>query len=124
MYTVIIPFGVLHVSKTAIVTEVSTSESRVQSAELRQHVIFPNHFQVPEALKGGLTFGSFDTLGPSERSSSATGGDSSTSPTPESSLGNDEAAIPRFVVYMILVCFSFSLHSKLHMSRTLFPHAF
>nr|XP_012568729.1 GBF-interacting protein 1-like isoform X3 [Cicer arietinum]XP_012568730.1 GBF-interacting protein 1-like isoform X4 [Cicer arietinum] len=78
----------------AIVTEVSTSESRVQSAELRQHVIFPNHFQVPEALKGGLTFGSFDTLGPSERSSSATGGDSSTSPTPESSLGNDEAAIP------------------------------
>ncbi|PON40128.1 GBF-interacting protein [Parasponia andersonii] len=30
-----------------------------------QHVTFPNHFQVPEALKNGLTFGSFDiTFGP------------------------------------------------------------
>ncbi|XP_015577034.1 GBF-interacting protein 1 isoform X1 [Ricinus communis] len=25
------------------------------------HVIFPNHFKVPEALKSGLSFGSFDT---------------------------------------------------------------
>ncbi|KAJ1410819.1 UBA-like superfamily [Sesbania bispinosa] len=73
----------------ANVTEVSTSEACVQSsAELRQHVTFPNHFQVPEALKSGLTFGSFDTFGPSERSSSGTGCDNNTSPA---SLGNDEA---------------------------------
>ncbi|XP_045829849.1 GBF-interacting protein 1-like [Trifolium pratense] len=79
------------VSETADVTEVSTSEVHVQSTELRQHVTFPNHFQVPESLKGGLTFGSFDTFGPSGTSSSVTGCDDSTSPTPESSPGKDEA---------------------------------
>ncbi|GAU28284.1 hypothetical protein TSUD_256120 [Trifolium subterraneum] len=79
------------VSETADVTEVSTSEVHVQSTELRQHVTFPNHFQVPESLKGGLTFGSFDTFGPSGTSSSVTGCDDSTSPAPESSPGNDEA---------------------------------
>ncbi|RDY08097.1 GBF-interacting protein 1 [Mucuna pruriens] len=77
----------------ANITEVSTSEACVQSsAELRQHVTFPNHFQVPEALKSGLTFGSFDTFGPSEKSNSGTGGDNNASPALESSLGSDEAA--------------------------------
>jgi hypothetical protein len=91
------------VSKTANVTEVSTSEAPVQSTELRQHVTFPNHFQVPEALKGGLTFGSFDTFDPSEKSSSVTGCDNSTSPTPESSSVNAETVNSRFVIYMILM---------------------
>ncbi|XP_061337604.1 GBF-interacting protein 1-like isoform X2 [Gastrolobium bilobum] len=62
------------------------------SAESRQHVTFPNHFQVPESLKSGLTFGSFDTSGQSERSSNGTGGDNNTYPALESSLGNNEAA--------------------------------
>ncbi|KAK7299914.1 hypothetical protein RJT34_10743 [Clitoria ternatea] len=76
----------------ANVSEVSTSEACVQSsAELRQHVTFPNHFQVPESLKSGLTFGSFDTFGLSEKSTSGTGGDNN-SPASESSLGNGEAA--------------------------------
>ncbi|KAL5101128.1 hypothetical protein RYX36_005455 [Vicia faba] len=79
------------VSETANVTEVSASEAHVQSTELRPHVTFPNHFQVPEALKSGLTFGSFDNFGTSERSYSVTGCDNSTSSTPETSPGNDEA---------------------------------
>ncbi|TKY57422.1 GBF-interacting protein 1-like protein [Spatholobus suberectus] len=77
----------------ANITEVSTSETCVQSsAELRQHVTFPNHFQVPKALKSGLTFGSFDSFGPSEKSNSGTGGDNNASPALESSLGTDEVA--------------------------------
>ncbi|KAE9591054.1 hypothetical protein Lal_00021491 [Lupinus albus] len=56
------------------------------SAELRQHVTFPNHFQVPETLKAGLTFGSFDNFGPKERHSSGIGGDN------KSSAGSDETA--------------------------------
>ncbi|KAK7386019.1 hypothetical protein VNO78_32064 [Psophocarpus tetragonolobus] len=77
----------------AHIAEVSTSETCVQSsAELRQHVTFPNHFQVPEALKSGLTFGSFDTFGPSEKCSSGPGSNSNASPALESSLVSDEAA--------------------------------
>ncbi|KAG4961816.1 hypothetical protein GLYMA_14G012200v4 [Glycine max] len=77
-------------SPLANTTEVSTSEACVQSsAELRQHVTFPNHFQVSKALKSGLTFGSFDTLGPSEKSNSETDGDNNASPALELS---DEAA--------------------------------
>ncbi|KAE9614730.1 hypothetical protein Lal_00036165 [Lupinus albus] len=74
------------------VTEVSTTEACVQSsAELRQHVTFPNHFQVPKALKSGLTFGNFDTSGRNGRSYGGIGGDNNTSAL-ESSLGNDESA--------------------------------
>ncbi|OIW16406.1 hypothetical protein TanjilG_19122 [Lupinus angustifolius] len=74
------------------VTEVSTTEACSQSsAELRQHVTFPNHFQVPKALKSGLTFGNFDTSGPNERSYSGIGGYNNTASL-ESSLGNDESA--------------------------------
>ncbi|KAK7371899.1 hypothetical protein VNO80_05266 [Phaseolus coccineus] len=77
----------------ANITEVSTSEVSVQSsAELRQHVTFPNHFQVPEALKSGLTFGSFDTFGPSEKSNSGTDGDNNVSCALEPSPVSDEAA--------------------------------
>ncbi|OIW02920.1 hypothetical protein TanjilG_29696 [Lupinus angustifolius] len=72
-------------------TEVSTGEASVQSsAEPRQHVTFPNHFQVPKALKSGLTFGSFDTSDPNERFYSGTGGDNNPSAL-ESALGNDES---------------------------------
>ncbi|XP_014504993.1 GBF-interacting protein 1-like [Vigna radiata var. radiata] len=77
----------------ANITEVSTSEACVQSsAELRQHVTFPNHFQVPEALKSGLTFGSFDTFSPSEKSNSGTDGDNNASRALEPSPVSDEAA--------------------------------
>ncbi|CAL0309736.1 unnamed protein product [Lupinus luteus] len=62
------------------------------SAELRQHVTFPNHFQVPETLKAGLTFGSFDNFGPKERDSSGTGGDNNTSAALKSSAGSDATA--------------------------------
>ncbi|XP_057725726.1 GBF-interacting protein 1-like [Arachis stenosperma] len=80
----------------ANVSEVPTSDACVQSlAELRQHVTFPNHFQVPKALKSGLTFGSFDTLGPNETSSSGADGDHNPSPALESSLGSDKDAISR-----------------------------
>ena len=98
------PFGVfIHVYKTANTTEVSTSEACVQSsAELRQHVTFPNHFQVSKALKSGLTFGSFDTFGPSEKSNSGAGGDNNASPALELS---DEAATSRFVIHLLLMCF-------------------
>lgn len=97
-------FGVFaYISETANVSEVSTTEACVQSsAELRQHVTFPNHFQVPEALKSGLTFGSFDTSGSNERSSCGTGGDNNTSSL-ESSLGNTEYATSRFVIHMLPV---------------------
>ncbi|KAL2316631.1 hypothetical protein Fmac_030507 [Flemingia macrophylla] len=76
----------------ASITEVSTSEACVvqSSAELRQHVTFPNHFQVPKAIKSGLTFGSFDTFCPSEKYNSGTDGENNTSAL-ESSLGSGEA---------------------------------
>lgn len=77
---------------------VNASEACVQSStESRQHVTFPNHFLVPEALKTCLTFGSFDNFGPRERSSSGTGGDNNTSAALESSPGSDETATSRFV---------------------------
>ncbi|XP_057440983.1 GBF-interacting protein 1-like isoform X2 [Lotus japonicus] len=77
----------------ADVTEVSTLEACVQSSAELRHVTFPNHFQVPKALKSGLTFGSFNnTFGQSERSSRGTGCENNASPVLESSLGNDEAA--------------------------------
>lgn len=122
--SVIMLFGVFaYVSETANVTEISTSEACAQSsAELRQHVTFPNHFQVPEALKSGLTFGSFATFGPSVRSSSGTGCDNNTSTALESSTGNDEAATSRSVIYMLLVCLS--LHIRLQISQFLFTRAF
>jgi len=103
-------FGWLtHVSETANITEVSTSEVGVQSsAELRQHVTFPNHFQVPEALKSGLTFGSFDTFGPSEKSNSGTDGDNNVSCALEPSPVSDEVATSRFVIHMFLMCFFFA----------------
>ncbi|XP_050216902.1 GBF-interacting protein 1-like isoform X2 [Mercurialis annua] len=48
---------------------VSSEESQAEDSSLMSseqsvpngHVIFPNHFKVPEALKSGLSFGSFET---------------------------------------------------------------
>ncbi|OAY28320.1 hypothetical protein MANES_15G057800v8 [Manihot esculenta] len=57
------------------------------------HVTFPNHFKVPEALKTGLTFGSFDTnsgLGTEFGNSNGCG--ISGTHAIESSCGNDETA--------------------------------
>ena len=81
------------------------------TAESRQHVTFPNHFQVPETLKSGLTFGSFDNFGPRERSSGGTGGDNNTSASLESSPGNDETVTSGFVIHILPVCFC--VHIKL-----------
>jgi len=101
--------GLTYVYETANITEVSTSEACVQSsAELRQHVTFPNHFQVPEALKSGLTFGSFDTFSPSEKSNSGTDGDNNASRALEPSPVSDEAATSRFVIHMLLMCFLYA----------------
>ncbi|KAI4306242.1 hypothetical protein L6164_029534 [Bauhinia variegata] len=74
--------------------EISSSEVCTQPpAELRQHVTFLNHFQVPDALKAGLTFGNFDSnFGLRERSSIETGGGNNTSAALESSLCSDETA--------------------------------
>ncbi|KAK7289601.1 hypothetical protein RIF29_03354 [Crotalaria pallida] len=73
------------------------SEVRIQSsAELRQHVTFPNHFQVPDTVKTGLTFGSFNNCGPRERSSNGADGDNNISATLESSLGIDNTATSSF----------------------------
>uniref|UniRef100_A0A2N9HYE9 GBF-interacting protein 1 N-terminal domain-containing protein n=1 Tax=Fagus sylvatica TaxID=28930 RepID=A0A2N9HYE9_FAGSY len=59
----------------------------------RQLVTFPNHFQVSETLKSGLTFGSFDsTYGSSVKSISGTGGDNDSSCVVESSQGSGETA--------------------------------
>ncbi|XP_028771532.1 GBF-interacting protein 1-like, partial [Neltuma alba] len=75
--------------------EVSTSEVCMQSSdELRQHVIvtFPNHFQVPEALKSGLIFGSFDSDFDKKEMFSTTGGDNNTSSALHPSQGSDKTA--------------------------------
>ena len=59
----------------------------------RQLVTFPNHFQVSETLKSGLTFGSFDsTYGSSVKSISGTDGDNDSSCVVESSQGSGETA--------------------------------
>ncbi|KAK4275288.1 hypothetical protein QN277_018400 [Acacia crassicarpa] len=74
--------------------EVSTSEVCMQSSdESKQHVIvtFPNHFQVPEALKSGLIFGSFDSEFDKEMFS-RTGGDNNTSSALHSFQGSDKTA--------------------------------
>lgn len=54
-------------NSTYVYVTVVTSESEAISVEAPesgvsngQHVTFPNHFQVPETLRNGLTFGSFD----------------------------------------------------------------
>ncbi|CAL0335068.1 unnamed protein product [Lupinus luteus] len=79
-------------SNQSIVKAAQASDIHMQSsAELRQHVTFPNHFHVPETLKAGLTFGSFDNFGPRERSSSG-GGDNNTDAALKSSPGSDETA--------------------------------
>ncbi|XP_011038867.1 PREDICTED: uncharacterized protein LOC105135606 isoform X6 [Populus euphratica] len=58
------------------------AEAKVSSQSLPEpfisngHVKFPNHYKVPEALKSGLTFGSFDTnSGPGAKCSNGIDGD-------------------------------------------------
>ena len=38
-----------------------SSQSQPEPISINGHVKFPNHYKVPEALKSGLIFGSFDT---------------------------------------------------------------
>ncbi|XP_054818609.1 GBF-interacting protein 1-like isoform X2 [Prosopis cineraria] len=75
--------------------EVSTSEVCMQSSdELRQHVIvtFPNHFQVPDALKSGLIFGSFDSDFDKREMFGRTGGDNNSSNALHSPQASDKTA--------------------------------
>ena len=112
--------------ETANIAEVSTSEVCVQSSAELRHVTFPNHFQVPKALKSGLTFGSFDTFGPSEESNSGAGGDNNASPALELS---DETATSRFVIHMLLLWISNNRSLSLSpyippcVCECVFPHA-
>ncbi|XP_008783011.2 GBF-interacting protein 1-like isoform X2 [Phoenix dactylifera] len=63
-------------------------EKRLDELQLsdRQHVIIPNHLQVPEFERHGLNFGSFDSsFNPSTGSANGTASDKSTMPPSESS---------------------------------------
>lgn len=69
------------------------------------HVTFPNHFKVPEALKTGLTFGSFDTnsgLGTEFGNSNGCG--ISGIHAIESSCGNDETAREPSRLVIFILC--------------------
>lgn len=87
-------------SETVIASDVATTTVEVISeppAEVnvndRQIVTFPNHFQVSEALKSGLTFGSFEsTFGSSVKSIGGTDGDNDSSGAAESSQQTDQTA--------------------------------
>lgn len=58
-----------------------------------QHVTFPNHFKVSEAVKNGLTFGSIDpSFGLAAKNVSGTSGEISSLRESESSHGSDEIA--------------------------------
>ena len=51
------------ISGVASITVTANSEllpESIVSDSQHQHVTFPNHFKVPEAVKNGLTFGSID----------------------------------------------------------------
>lgn len=104
------------VSKTVVTSEVvavaaevssrSTIESHVSDG---QHVTFPNHFQVPEALKSGLTFGSFVVTFGSKVESVSFGADDNIGAA-ESSEGSEEASkessprlVKTFAFYLFLL---------------------
>jgi hypothetical protein len=72
---------------------VSQSPAELNVNNDKQLVTFPNHFQVSETLKRGLTFGSFDSnIELSMKSVSGTGGNNSTLSAVESSQESDETA--------------------------------
>ncbi|XP_059443553.1 GBF-interacting protein 1-like isoform X2 [Corylus avellana] len=81
-------------SEVAATTVEAISQSPAESyVNDKQHVTFPNHFQVSEVMKRGLTFGSFDSIFElSMKSVSGTGGNNSTVSAVESSQESDETA--------------------------------
>lgn len=82
----------------------STSELHVSCG---QHVTFPNHFQVPEALKNGLTFGSFDAnFGPKVESVSSFADDNMGASSEASGEASKEPS-PRFVNSITYLSLSF-----------------
>ena len=82
-------------------TEDSPSEACVQSSvELKQHVTFPNHFQVPKALKSSLTFKNFDTFPALELS--------------------DKSTTSRLIIHILLMCFCLSYQLTDHSLFTSF----
>lgn len=79
----------LEVATNAV--EASSQVPRDSSLSVAKHVTFPNHIQVPEALKNVLTFGSIDaTFGPRVDSVNGTGGDNFSIGAVESSQDTDE----------------------------------
>lgn len=102
--------ALIHVSDTVVASKVALDKSKASSYSLSmsslsdgQHVIFPNHFQVSEAFKNSLTFGSFDAcLGGRTEIIDASGtvGDDKSSLGVESSQGSDvtvQESSPRLV---------------------------
>ncbi|XP_034925139.1 GBF-interacting protein 1 isoform X3 [Populus alba] len=76
------------------------AEAKVSSQSLPEpfisngHVKFPNHYKVPEALKSGLTFGSFDTnSGPGAKCSNGIDGDINSMQAVELAHLTDETAM-------------------------------
>ncbi|OVA08274.1 Protein of unknown function DUF1296 [Macleaya cordata] len=78
-------------------SETATSKLQKKLEELHfspgQHVIIPNHLQVPEAERSGLSFGSFDaSFGVRSSYGDSPDSDKSSTPLSESSEGIEEAA--------------------------------
>lgn len=92
-------------SEIAIVTVKDNSKLPPTVTSDDQHVIFPAHFQVYEALKNGLTFGSFDpSFGPGMMYNNGTNSETNSACAVESSQGSDETVeepSPRLVDIMV-----------------------
>ncbi|GKV36485.1 hypothetical protein SLEP1_g44611 [Rubroshorea leprosula] len=80
-------------SEISIVTVKDNSKLPPTVTSDDQHVIFPAHFQVSEALKNGLTFGSFDpSFGLGMMYNNVTNSETNSACAVESSQGSDETA--------------------------------
>ena len=88
------------VSETVVTSEVPAVIVKANSQLLAdsnvpngQHVTFPTHFQVTEALTNGLTFGSFDTsFGQGTKHDNVTSMEINSACLVETSQGSDEIA--------------------------------
>ncbi|VVA18787.1 PREDICTED: GBF-interacting [Prunus dulcis] len=86
-----VPLKVVTLEVATNAVEATSQVPRDSSLSVAKHVTFPNHIQVPEALKNVLTFGSIDaTFGPRVDSVNGTGGDIFSIGAVESSQDTDE----------------------------------
>lgn len=112
IFTCVNCFPSAYVSVTVVTSEreavaVEAPDSGVSNG---QHVTFPNHFQVPEALKNGLTFGSFDATFGLKGDSANVGAD--TTGAAESSQDSGEPSkepSTRLVNYILATCLNGSM---------------